>query len=85
MYIPSAADAPVKVTWSVAATDNFGITPDLRSNHNSGETFGVGDPVATVSYTVTDEAGNTATNSFTISVIVGKFYIYMVTETTCLI
>ena len=68
-----ASDAPVIVTWFVAATDDLSDNPDLQSNHNSGERFGVGDPVATVSYTVTDEAGNTATNSFTISVIVGKF------------
>ena len=71
-YIASAANAPVEVTWTEPiATDNSGLIANLQSNHNSGETFGVGAPVATVSYTATDEAGNSAVASFTISIIVG--------------
>ena len=62
------------MTWTEpVVTDNSGLTPDLQSNYNSGETFGVGSPVVTVSYTATDEAGNAAVASFTISVIVGQY------------
>ena len=75
-YIASAANAPVEVTWTEpVATDNSGVTPSIQSDHNSGQTFGVGDPIATVIYTITDEAGNTAMDSFTISVIVGELFI----------
>ena len=72
-YIASSDDAPVAVSWTEpTATDDSGVAPTLTPTHTSGTEFGVGNPSATVTYTATNAAGRTASNSFTISVIVGK-------------
>eukprot|EP00057_Strongylocentrotus_purpuratus_P007664 XP_011662138.1 PREDICTED: hyalin-like [Strongylocentrotus purpuratus] len=50
------------VTWTPpTATDNFGV-PTLTSTPNSGDTFPIGNN--TVTYTATDDAGNTETCTF---------------------
>jgi len=56
----------IVVTWSEpTATDNVGVT-SFDSTHNSGDTFPVGS--TTVTYTASDDAGNSADSSFTITV-----------------
>src|SRR4029453_8521280 len=54
-------------SWTApTASDNCpGVS--LGSNHNPGDTFPVGP--TTVTYTATDGAGNTATCSFTVTVV----------------
>ena len=70
MQITSSADAPVAVSWTApTATDTNGVT--LTSSHNPGDTFPIGN--TPVTYTATDEAGNTAQISFTVSIILGTF------------
>ena len=57
-------------TWTApTVTDNCGgfSVPDLVSTHNPGDVFPVG--TTTVTYTATDGAGNTATCSFTVTVV----------------
>ena len=76
-YIASSNDAPVAVSWTEpTATDDSGVAPTLTPTHTSGTEFDVGIPSATVTYTATDAAGRTAIQSFTISVIVGKFRLF---------
>ena len=70
-FVNSAADLPVAVTWTVTATDNSGVAPTLSQTARPGDTFPLGDTVVT--YTATDGAGNTATASFTVRVILGRF------------
>ena len=54
------------VSWTApTGTDNCTVA-SLTSTHSSGDTFAVG--TTTVTYTVTDLAGNTATSSFTVTV-----------------
>ncbi len=54
------------VTWTPpAATDNCGEV-DLSSDHQPGETFPVG--TTTVTYTATDDAGNSVSCSFDVTV-----------------
>ncbi len=57
------------VTWIVpTATDNCSATaPVITSSHNSGAVFPVG--TTTVTYTATDDSGNSATCSFNVTVI----------------
>ena len=60
--------ATAVVTWTPpTATDNFGV-PTLTSTPNSGDTFQL--ETTRVTYTATDDAGNTETCTF--FVIVGK-------------
>ncbi|WKK83315.2 HYR domain-containing protein [Marivirga arenosa] len=55
------------VEWDTPqASDNCGFTPTLSSNLNSGSTFQLG--TTTVTYTATDEGGNTAQRSFNVTV-----------------
>ena len=54
------------VSWTApTGTDNCTVA-SLTSTHDIGDTFAVG--TTTVTYTVTDLAGNTATSSFTVTV-----------------
>ncbi len=54
------------VSWTApTGTDNCTVA-SLTSTHDSGDTFPVG--TTTVTYTVTDLAGNTASSSFTVTV-----------------
>jgi len=54
-------------TWTLpTASDNCGFEPTLTSNFDSGDTFPLG--TTTVTYTATDEGGNTATCSFDVIV-----------------
>ncbi len=56
----------VEVTWTEpTASDNSGSV-ELTSTHLPGDQFGVGE--TTVTYTATDDAGNTATCSFVVTV-----------------
>ena len=55
------------VTWNApTATDNCSATLSLTANHAAGDFFAVG--TTTVTYTVADLAGNSATCSFTVTV-----------------
>jgi HYR domain len=55
-------------SWTApTASDNCPGVVSLTSNHNPGDTFPVGP--TTVTYTATDGAGNTATCSFTVTVV----------------
>ncbi len=56
----------VPVTWSEpTATDNSGMIPIVTQTHHSGDIFFVGE--TQVTYTVTDNQGNEATCSFTVT------------------
>ncbi|MCX6182806.1 MAG: HYR domain-containing protein, partial [Bacteroidetes bacterium] len=58
-------DCTPVVTWSTpVSADNCAFT--VTSSHNSGDRFSVG--TTTVSYTVTDASGNTASCSFNVTV-----------------
>ena len=53
-------------TWTEpTATDNSGISPTRLQTHRSGESFSVGQ--TEVTYIFTDQAGNAATCSFTVT------------------
>ena len=68
MYITSSSNAPVAVSWTApTATDTYGVT--VTSTHNPGDTFPIGN--TPVTYTATDEAGNTAQLAFTVIIILG--------------
>ncbi|MFD2245001.1 HYR domain-containing protein [Pontibacter ruber] len=55
------------VSYAVSATDNCStVTPEMTAGLASGATFPVG--TTTVTYKATDEAGNTTTQSFTVTV-----------------
>ena len=55
------------VTWEEpSASDNSGLVT-LTSNHNSGESFSVGN--TTVTYTAFDANGNNDSDIFTVTVI----------------
>ena len=70
MYIASSSSAPVAVSWTApTATDFYDVT--LTSTHNPGDTFQIGN--TPVTYTATDEAGNTAQASFTVFIILGMW------------
>jgi gliding motility-associated-like protein len=62
----SAGSCGAAVTWSTpVATDNCG-TPASSGTHNSGDIFNVGTTIVT--YTFTDNSGNTTTCSFNVTV-----------------
>ncbi len=62
--VPNAGSCDAVVTWTnPTATDNC-VTPTVTSTHNSGGTFPVG--TTTVTYTATDNNGNSTTASFDI-------------------
>ena len=57
----------VQVQWTVpTATDNSGLVPSVVATSTSGELFTVG--TTQVTYTFTDNTGNEAECSFTVSV-----------------
>ena len=61
-----------RVSWTVpTASDNSGVYT-MTSSHRSGTDFLLGTTLVT--YTLVDEAGNTASLSFTVTVN-GKYYI----------
>src|SRR5205814_386645 len=63
----AAGQCSTTVTWTPpTATDNCG-SPGVAASHNPGATFAVG--TTTVTYTAMDSAGNTATCSFTVSIV----------------
>ena len=70
---PSAISQPADstvgttvVTWTPpTASDNSG-TYTLTSSHDSGDTFSLG--ATTVMYTAVDAAGNTVTDTFTVTI-----------------
>ena len=58
-------------TWTVpAASDNCSSTVAVSASHNPGDAFGIG--TTTVTYTATDDAGNTGVCSFAITVTDGQ-------------
>ena len=58
--------AAAEVTWTEpTATDNSGIVT-LTSSHSPGSTFDIG--TTTVTYTATDDAFNTVSDTFTVTV-----------------
>ena len=55
------------VTWTEpTATDNSGVIPEVTQTHQSGDSFPIG--MTEVIYTFTDQDGNSATCSFTITI-----------------
>ena len=73
VYIASAGDAPVTVTWTApTASDDSGMAPGLTNTHNPGDAFPIGNTM--VSYTATDAAGNKAVVSFTVMIILGRYF-----------
>ncbi len=55
-------------TWAIPeASDNCGFEPNLTTNFEPGSTFPIG--TSTVTYTATDEGGNTAQCSFDVTVV----------------
>ena len=61
-----SGDATAVVTWTPpTATDNSGVQT-LTSTHNSGDSFPIGN--ISVTYTATDDAGNTETCTFPVVV-----------------
>lgn len=61
-------DCEAVANWPVPeASDNCGFEPDLTSDFANGSTFPIG--TTTVTYTATDEGGNTATCSFDVTVV----------------
>ncbi|WP_148230027.1 HYR domain-containing protein [Marivirga tractuosa] len=55
-------------TWAIPeASDNCGFEPNLTTNFSSGSSFPIG--TTTVTYTATDEGGNTAQCSFDVTVV----------------
>ena len=62
------------VAWTApTVTDNSGLYT-LSSSHSSGSSFSIG--ITTVTYTVVDAAGNTASYSFNITVV-GKLIYFI--------
>jgi hypothetical protein len=61
------APGPVEVTYSVSATDNSGNPPTIECTPPSGSTFPIG--TTTVNCTAKDGSGNTASASFTVTVV----------------
>ena len=58
--------ASAEVTWTEpTATDNSGIVA-LTSSHSPGSTFDIG--TTDVTYTAIDDAGNTVSDTFTLTV-----------------
>ena len=69
------------VTWSVpTATDNSGNAPTVTESHTPGQ-FAIGPH--TVTYTAKDAVDNTATLSFTITII-GESKAVLLKGTNCL-
>jgi len=63
----SDAQCTAVVTWDIPlANDNCGVA-SLVANHNSGDLFDIGS--TEVTYTATDNCGNTSTASFTVTII----------------
>lgn len=63
----NAANCEATVTWTApTATDNCTASPAITSTHNSGDNFPLG--TTTVSYTASDDEGNSATGSFDVIV-----------------
>ena len=68
---PAGSNGAV-ATWNpITATDNDGASPTLTQSHRSGDFFPVGDTI--VSYTFTDQSGNSAFCSFTVNVRIGRY------------
>ena len=68
LTLPADAGSSTAIaTWTEpTATDNSGISPTRLQTHRSGESFTVGQ--TDVTYIFTDQAGNAATCSFTVTV-----------------
>ena len=65
---PGSTTCNQTATWTPpTATDNCNPTVNITSTHNPGATFPLG--TTTVTYTATDGSGNSATCSFTVTVI----------------
>ena len=65
IFRESTSSSGTSVTFSVTATDN-GVNVPVSCNPSSGSQFPIG--TATVTCTATDNAGNTASRSFTVTV-----------------
>ena len=62
----TAGSTTQTATWTEpTATDNTGMTPTVSSSHQPGDSFPVG--TTQVTYTFTDQAGNQAQCSFTVT------------------
>ena len=69
-YQQKERGATVRMTYTVAVTDDHDPHPRVRCLPKSGSTFPVG--TTKVTCTATDKAGNRATDSFKIVVIAAK-------------
>lgn len=65
--VESTGPSGAQVSYSVSATDNSGVPPTINCNPPSGSTFPIG--VTTVNCTATDGSGNSASASFTVTVV----------------
>jgi hypothetical protein len=67
MTVEATSAAGAVVNFVATATDNFDATPSINCAPASGSTFPFG--TATVNCSATDDAGNAASDSFTVTVI----------------
>jgi hypothetical protein len=70
MAVEATSEDGATVSFAVSALDNVDGPVEFSCNHNSGETFPTGD--TDVECSATDVAGNTGTESFTITVTEGE-------------
>ena len=70
MAVEATSEDGATVPFAVSALDNVDGPVEVSCNHNSGETFPTGD--TDVECSATDVAGNTGTESFTITVTEGE-------------
>ena len=65
--VANAGASSATASWNIpTATDNSGLTPSRTATHSPSQSFGIGSTVVT--YTFSDNSGNTATCSFTVTV-----------------
>jgi hypothetical protein len=67
IVIAAQADGTVTVTFVATAIDNSGAIPVISCDPPSGSTFAVGD--TSVTCTATDTSGNSASRTFTVTVV----------------
>ena len=67
MTLDATSPSGIRVTWSVSATDDSGVTPDVTCDRESGENFPIGG--AAVTCTATDVDGASTTGFFRIQVL----------------
>lgn len=67
MTLDATSPSGIRVTWTVTATDDSGVPPDVTCDRESGENFAIGG--AAVFCTATDAEGSSTTDFFRIQVL----------------